>query len=68
MDPEARRLMEADWDALHEKWHDRLWASLSPETRTGLERSIDDFDALFDEENRKFRRGMKMPPSEERQL
>jgi len=68
MGPEAKRLMEKEWEALHKKWHDRLWASLSPETRTGLERSIEAFEAFVSEEHRKFQRDSEAPEQEERQL
>jgi hypothetical protein len=60
--------MEEEWEALHEKWHDRLWASLSPETRSGLERAIEAFEAFAAEERRKFQRDSEAPERGERQL
>ncbi len=44
--PEEEAQAEADWEALRQKWTDKLMASLSPETREGLERSAKALQAL----------------------
>ncbi len=44
--PEEEARAEADWEALRRKWADKLMASLSPETREGLERSAKELQAL----------------------
>lgn len=44
--PEQEAAAEADWEALRQKWSDKLMASLSPETRDGLERSIKALEAM----------------------
>ncbi len=44
--PEEEAQAEADWEALRKKWADMLMASLSPETREGLERSAKELQGL----------------------
>ena len=63
--PETKRVMKEEWDTLREKWHDRLWTSLSPETRTGLERSI---EAFTGERRHRSQQDSEAPEREERQL
>jgi hypothetical protein len=48
--PELQTKMNAEWEALAGKWRERLSASLTPETRQGLETSIAAFNALLEEE------------------
>ncbi len=44
--PEADAQLEAEAKALGEKWRERLFASLKPETREGLERAIAALEAM----------------------
>jgi hypothetical protein len=48
--PEKQALMEREWQALTERWAERLRSRLSPETRTALESSIADLQAKIAEE------------------
>jgi len=51
--PEEERQLEAEWEALVERWRERLENSLSPETRAGLERSTEAFQAFIEQEQRR---------------
>jgi hypothetical protein len=42
-DAAAQDKAKAEWDALFEKWRDILENRISPETRSGLERAVEDF-------------------------
>jgi hypothetical protein len=48
--PELQAKMNAEWEELAARWHERLASSLTPETRQGLETALAAFNALVEEE------------------
>lgn len=60
--PEVEAELEAGAKALGEKWRERLMASLTPETRAGLERSIEALEALKDEDEKPGHEHGEEPP------
>jgi hypothetical protein len=61
-----RREAKAEWEALVAKWRELFESRLSPETREGLERALEDLQALA--ENRKRERGIGAPEPGTREL
>ena len=51
--PKLQAQMNAEWEALAEKWRQRLENSLSPDTRQGLEAALTTFNALVEDEAKK---------------
>jgi hypothetical protein len=48
--PETQARMNAEWEALGDKWRERVMSALSPDTRQGLEKAVADFNVMLAEE------------------
>jgi hypothetical protein len=48
--PEVQARMNAEWEALGNKWRERVMGTLSPDTRQGLENAVAAFNAMVAEE------------------
>jgi hypothetical protein len=55
LEPADKKQAEEEFEAVGEKWAEILKNSLTPETRLGLERSIDELSGMVDEGERQIR-------------